>query len=305
MINRNLYTYKVHGLLVKSEIELSELIPFIMENGKECDVIVSIGTVTKVIEGAVISNDTFKLSKTELYFFIEGIAHYYIGHGNSIIIEPVHDFQLIKLKYFLFGGCFGALLTQRNTIGLHGSSVLVNGKGIVIIGRSGAGKSTLVASLVKEGNAFLSDDISALVTDDDGNNYINPAYPQQKMSKDALERMGYNTDFLNLVDPVRDKYLIPVIHDFMNSKVLLSAIFELCVNYDNEAKINKINGYEKVKIIYNNIYSYGIIQQTGDSPVFFKKCMIIAQNTPIYKITRPVIGLTIKDITKLIRDVMS
>ncbi len=45
---------------------------------------------------------------------------------------------------------------------LHAAAAAVDGRGVVITGPMGAGKSTLVAALVRDGNAYLTDEVVAI-----------------------------------------------------------------------------------------------------------------------------------------------
>ena len=67
-------------------------------------------------------------------------------------------------------------------------------KGIIITGTSGSGKSTLTAELISDGAVMLADDMIVTGYDDNGFPTIYPAFPQQKLCRDAAIKKGYDLD---------------------------------------------------------------------------------------------------------------
>ena len=100
------------------------------------------------------------------------------------------------MRLFLLGTSFGALLMQRGILPLHGSAMVVNGRGVVFTGMSGAGKSSLLAAFRKKGYPFLTDDVVAVTVDTAGTAWIHPSYPQQKLWRDSTKAVGVDTDSL-------------------------------------------------------------------------------------------------------------
>ncbi|MEG1312625.1 MAG: hypothetical protein RSD47_11570, partial [Romboutsia sp.] len=70
--------------------------------------------------------------------------------------------------------------------------------------------------------------------------------------------------------------------------VPLEAVFELKVGDVDEVEIEEIIGAKKLKKIMKNIFRVEMIHYSGGAePVYFKKCIDLAQNIQFYKITRP------------------
>lgn len=299
-----IHTYKVYGLKIESEIPMTELLSIDKSDCSYPDVIISYGVVPKEIEGSVINGENIKLAEKEFYMYVKETAHYYVADGNRIIVELETQKNMEEVKIFLLGTCLGILLKQRSTIAIHGGSVAINGQGLIITGYTGAGKSTLTSALRNEGFTFLADDVSALDRDLAGNLVIHPTYPQLKLCRGAMERIGYDIQKYTVIDASRDKYAVPLQKNFLNFPVSLNSIYEISIGETNNVEILELLGNEKIKAILRNIYRIEIIRYLGLEPHYFKKCIEIAINIPFYRLIRPKDGFTVSEQINLIRSTL-
>ena len=204
--NKMKYYYKVYGLNIESEIKIQELVILNDENKANIDVTIYIDKMPKSINIAKNQGTLEGFRKKEMWFYIKGIATYYIKNGQDIIVEPYRDIHDHYIKTYILGSAFGLLLIQRNIVAIHGGPVLISDKDIICTGDTGAGKSTLTSALRLSGAKLIADDVSAIDITDKINVY--PAYPQQKLCGDAVRKLGYNTEDFIRVDEGRDKYAI-------------------------------------------------------------------------------------------------
>ena len=147
------------------------------------------------------------------------------------------------------------ILLQRNKGAIHGGAILIGENAIILTGQSGAGKSTLTNAFRQYKYQFMADDVCSTIELQD-EIFIEPAYPQQKICRDAMEKMGYMIDDFELIDEDRGKYVIPTHESFVKEKRKLQAVFE-------------IQPYH------------------GIPPAYFKKVINIAKNTLVFRIKRP------------------
>lgn len=298
------YTYKVYGMNIESEIFLPELLLVSNKEDDYVDVTISYGVMPKGIRHELENSQTYKFGKNEMWFSIKEVAQYYIYNGNAIIVEPYPNGDMEDIKIFLLGSAFGMLLIQRDIVAIHGGTVIVDGQGVIFTGDSGVGKSTLTAALRKKGYAFLADDVSVTSKGIDGIPVINPGYPQQKLCKDAMEKMGYDTDKFIMIDSDRDKYAIPVCNDFFKEAVPLGAIFELAIGEVNNVHVSEVIGSEKLKVLLKNIYRIELTRYIGISPSYFKSCVDIVKKIPLYRIIRPKDTFSIKQQIEFITETL-
>jgi hypothetical protein len=298
------YNYRVYGINVQSEIVLPELV---INNHKEyacADVVISYGLMSKEIDHEIQEYKWFNFQKYEMWFLVSDIAKYYIHNGNTIIVEPYDNANSHDVKAFLLGSAFGMLLIQRNIIAIHGGTIVIDGKAIVITGEQGAGKSTLTAALREKGYFFMADDVSVIGRRKDIKYVIHPGYPQQKLCRDAMEKMGYNVEAFRRIDEGRDKYAIPVHESFINEPMPIGAFFEISIGEGPHLEIEEITGTKKIKLLLKNIYRVEVIQYSGMSPDYFKNSIDIAKTVPFFKIKRPKDKFSIEEQISVIEKVL-
>lgn len=309
MINNNesskKYTYTIYELMVHSEIFLPELISVNGEGNGSVDLNISYGKMPLNIKEAMQEGRTFHFQKNEMWFTISEVATYYIYNGDTIIIEPYECPDDLNIRIFLLGSAFGMILLQRKVVSIHGSTVAINGQGVVFTGESGAGKSTLTVAFWGKGNAFITDDISAIGKLDDESLVVKPGFPQNKLCGDAMANMGYSVEEYIKINNERDKYAIPASDNFLYQSVPLRAIFELSIGDVDTVKISKITGSEKLRTLLSNIYLADVTEYTGVEPLFFRKCIEIANNVSFYRIVRPKYGFSVEEQIEKISNILA
>lgn len=298
------YKYRVYGLNIISDIIIPELLSKNNNEFKYPDVTIILGELPEKVQLEIEIGHSYKFKKNEMWFSMKGIARYYIYKGNTIIVQPYPNAKMEDVKILLLGSAFGMLLIQKNMVAIHGGTVVVNGQGLIITGCIGAGKSTLISAFRREGHTFLADDVSALGKDENGSIIIHPTYPQTKLCRDAMEKMGYNPNDFMLIDSYKNKYAIPLNRSFLDYTVVLNVIYEICISDVTSVEITEILGSEKIRLILRNIYRMEITQNLGLDPQYFKQCMEIAKYIPVYRIRRPRNGFTVNEQIKLIKDTL-
>lgn len=277
--------YKVYGLIVESNIEIPELLS-IDKNENKVDIKIKKDIIPKDVIEKIPSYSWFKYDVDSMVFTVKNIGSFYIYDGKNIIVQPSENADNQGIKTFILGTSFGMILLQRNKVAIHGGAILIGENAIILTGQSGAGKSTLTNAFRQYKYPFMADDVSSTIELQDVI-FIEPAYPQQKICRDAMEKMGYRIDDFKLIDEDREKYVIPTHESFVKEKRKLQAIFEI-EPYDGEVvKIEEISGGEKMKTILRNIYRIEIIAPHGIPPAYFKKVINIAKNTLVLRIKRP------------------
>lgn len=260
--------------------------------------------MTKGIEDHLLKGHKYGCNNDEFWFHIEDTATYRICNGNTIYIRD-RGGKGSEIKTFLLGSAFGSLLIQRNIVAIHGGTILLGDSAVTITGDTGAGKSTLTSAFTCSGCKFFADDVSALDITKDGEVYIRPAYPQQKLCRDAVIKLGLSFDNLKWIDEERDKFAIPSHNTFIKEPRKLKYIIEVCVDKDNKLEkdidIEQVKGIDKLQSIMKNIYRVEMIDIIGLNKEYFKKVSKIASKVKYYRITRKEHIFTIEREVNLIK----
>lgn len=299
LITMNIYSYRIFGLNVESELKLQELM---ISDGK-ADVNIRLGKVPSRLKSYTEISQVYQVSKTELLFTVQGVAKYYVHNGTEIIIEPFEDAKISSIKLFLLGTSFGVLLMQRGVIPLHGSAVEIDGKCVLFIGDSGAGKSTITASLLERGYKIISDDVIA-VRKNDKTYLAYPSYPQQKLSNISLNYLGKKaSDYKKVnIDDARNKYYVSRKHYFRESPMNIDKIVVLSIGEGLSVKLREIKGLEKLRIIMRNVYRAYMLKYYDMLGAQYSVCAGIASQAKCYTLIRPTHGMTVDQQIKLILD---
>jgi hypothetical protein len=113
------------------------------------------------------------------------------GAERRLTFEP--DVDPRNAEKIRRGSAWLLLRHLDRELALHGASVAIDGKALVLLGRSGAGKSTLAAELCDRGAALLADD--AVGVDRDGERFIvQPREAHHWLDGAARRALGRSSD---------------------------------------------------------------------------------------------------------------
>lgn len=277
--------YKIYGLTIKSSIPLHDSIK--INNPNFYDVKIDYGKVYSENNIDTCSIGIFNFSPDNITFKIRDVASYKISNGNTITVDTEGNSCFDEIKKYVLGSSLGMLLLQKNIVAIHGGAVVIDDNAIIISGNIGAGKTTTIANLLNKGYGFLSDDVSAIMKNNNNTYSVQPCVPQQRLCKNTVHILGHNIYDLVQVDKLKDKYLSPQVNNFVRSEKKLKAIFYLDTTDASKVTYEEILGAEKFKLIMSNIFRKEFIPNKFIKPPYIKDCLAIAMSTPIYKISRP------------------
>lgn len=289
------YRYKVYGLDIESEIEIEEFIYNEEETERGQCIKIMYGELPENIQEKMGCGKYIELSNGYIWFHIEHVATYCIEDGEKIIVIPCENADMQLLKVYLMCSCLGFIMLQRNQVAIHGGTVEMGNKAVIITGDRGAGKSTLTTALRRKGYKFLSDDVAAAKINETP--MIQHGFPYQKLCEDAMNQMGYDkSSYQSFCGDSQIKYMVPAQEQFVEEERPLTAIVEICKGTVDNVKIEQIKGQEKLAHIMKNIYRGEYISALGGMKSnYMKQCIDIAKNISFYRMTRPQVGFTLDE----------
>lgn len=290
-----IFRYWAFGLSIKSNFQMEEL-PCIQEITNP-DLEIYIKNVKKL---TIDTSDTGFIRNGEtVIFHVPQIATFYVRAGKIINAECTQssDMQLVKL--FILGTCMGIILFQRKILPLHGSIIEIDGKAYAFVGNSGAGKSTLASSFINQGYKLVSDDLIAL-TLKEGQPWVVPSYPQQKLWQESLNIFGMDRNGYDSIYGRQEKYCIPIKSNFYSEPLPLGGIFELIKAEQSAVEIRSIPNLNRFHMLFNHTYRNFLLHKLNIMDWHFSLSTEIIPNIMIYQICRPKVGVTVEEIKEMI-----
>jgi len=279
-----LYSYRVAGLAVASEIELPGAIS--VERTGAPAVTIRAAAVPAVLPGAAKKGTTWQIAADRFLFQVPGVARFLLSGGREIQFETAAGVDARDVAIFLLGTVFGILLHQRGEIVLHASAVRVNDKAVLFCGASGAGKSTLAAALVQRGFPMVADDLCAVTFAEGGVPMVQPDGRHLKLWAQAIER-------LDLAErrgaPVRNKlqkfFVEPAAT--LAEPLPLGAVYALRESRPPQKPgIERPNVVDAALILRRNAYRPLMVNRMGQKADYFRAATAIANAAGIFHLTR-------------------
>lgn len=294
--------YRAYGLHVETELVLDELVEISPSSDERIDLRISYGKMPVSIIEAIQNEQRSQYTQEEIWFHVKKIGTFRILCGNEIIIEMSEEVEEERVHQFIYGRCFAFTLLQRNILTLHSSTIQIGDEAIVLVGESGVGKSTLSSHFLLDGHGFVCDDVSRIEKINQ-NHYVIPAFPVQRLHENVMKCHGNRFESYKKIDYELGKVIHFISHHeiFSSHPVSLRAIFELTVDETaTSASIEMIKGKDKLQTVYQHIFGSAARYKAGLNASYFKKCIELTKDIPLYRIKRPVEGDTAKEQKELI-----
>lgn len=277
-----MHSYSAFGLRIGSQITLPAL-PAAFYNRFEA-VIYFANIEVPPNEAAIVSGDSFCITRSGVYRFWDDLGTLLIRNGSEILVDPAPEVDVSVIRAGILGAGFGTLLHQRGHLILHASSVVVDGKAVVFAGGSGQGKSTIALALYRRGYKLLSDDVTAI----DMTAAIPRAilgYSQINVQPDVLVAHSCDPTQFDKVEPALEKRVIPTRQAYSDSVFLLKQIYVLAEG--DETEIEVLGSFEALAELLGRSYCFRMLTPRGRSK-HLAQCAKLAQTASVlrFKICR-------------------
>lgn len=279
-------TYQAFGMNLTSNIVFPELLAIRDENAA-IDVEIEKKELTDCPFGVQLPDYQFTISGDSLIFHIPETGVFEVQSGRRVIAYTYPQCDDSRVRLYLLGTCMGAILIRRRIVPLHGSAVVIDGKAYAFIGESGAGKSTLAAEFLARGNSLISDDVIPVITDADQPPMIIPAYPQQKLWEESLERFDMTVSDHRPIVSNAKKYAVSVRSKFQTEPVPLAGVIEI-VKHDAEfLESVRMSRLEGLHALLSHTYRRQITELLGLRQWHFSAISSIASRIEVRQVRRP------------------
>ncbi|OCX51627.1 serine kinase [Mucilaginibacter sp. PPCGB 2223] len=298
-----MHQYWGFGLLISSEIEFPEFLPFAFTEAP--DLTINLGAVpAELTAEGVVKKVKVSITATE-YLQKLPVATYYVANGNQIIVEPKPDADEKSIRLFLLSNAMAAVLHQRNSIPLHASAVMLDEGIAIFCGPSGAGKSTTATMLQQKGYKVFSDDVCVLKVDGDQVTAV-PSYPMIKLWADTFHKAGL--DMATEEEKIRPQ--LPKFARFYHDEFdilpkTVKYIFLLDSNNTiDEVSIKPLASIAAFAQLQRNTYRPVQMNAMQKRNQHFAAITRLTNAAPIYRISRPLGENTLTRVIELITNVL-
>lgn len=190
--------YSAFGLEICSDLQLLELAPMRATSVRQETITIAASSHAEwpPLQASPESTSVLQMAPGDWRLALEGIGWFRVQGGSRISWERWDDSVSDRdLRTFLVTSCLGALLIQRGALVLNATTLVRDGKGVMLLGSPVSGKSTLAWCLLQQGWQLLSSELS--VVDDQG--LVWPGLQQLKMWHDSALALGLDWPELSLV----------------------------------------------------------------------------------------------------------
>jgi hypothetical protein len=270
-------TYSVFGLVIESELELTELLP---ATG-QADVQIMVGKAPDRLGNPQVKTPWYEAAPGRFLLRVEGSAKYYVENGELIIIEPHPAAQPEAIRVFLLHTVLAALLQQRDYLVVHGAAAVVDGKAVVLVGNSSVGKTAIALTLFDRGYEILGDEIGA-ITLQDGKPVVVPGIPQLNVWRDTLKRADHAVERYQPIRQGIEKYAVPIRERFGKAPVGLENIVLLRQHNLATTEREPLKGAAGFEQMLRNAY---FVETVANQARHFMIGAAIMQNTHLRRVT--------------------
>lgn len=292
--------YKIYGMHFTSDFAFIQLETL---SGKEAEEPV----IFTVSEGIIPKE--YKLEKScysrigkPVSYLANHTCYLLVENGNRIVYERKPRAEDNNLNAYLLGWGLAMLCFQQGKASIHCSCVADKDGAILISGRSGSGKSTITTAFLKAGYTLVTDDMAVITHDDTGKICALPAYPYQKLCRDAAEKDGMDLKGLIYIDEKKDKFLIPYKGTLPTEPLPIRAMLILDWKDETGVRINSIEGVNKLYACMDTLFLKVLFKENLYCAENVTACLQLASAVPIYAVSRKkrcdTAGDVVKKLTK-------
>ena len=305
-----MFHYKVYDIEIASEIEMPSAYvsdgsrdPQIIIRVKKMDDILELCKKTKKTADEENGKDNEEVDltkKDDEIIYLPGFALFRICGGKEIFFHEIEKTDKYQVEQWLLNRCITCALTQRGEIIIHCSGLDKDGELTLLSGESGSGKSTLADKLLERKEYKFASDDTVRIEIRDGKLIGYGAYPLRRLCLDAVERNGYDKEsVIRIDDGEREKYGVSMKDVFTCEGRSVNSLFILNPSDEADAvRVDEITGSYKLEALTDCIYNYTYYKKNGLNKDMFFKMVLIANNLRIYRVSRPVKGMTVNEVAE-------
>lgn len=288
-----MYIYQLYGLKLETDLEFRQLVAG--EKNGAADVTITAGSIPEEIIKKE-AGSKYEFGET-MSWLSNNTCRLLVKDGREITYSLKEGGNPGYLGNYILGWGMSMLALQRGILAVHCSAVANERGAILICGESGAGKSTLTTAFLEQGYRLMADDMAFVEAKPGEKAFASPAFPYQKLCRDAALAKGYCLEELIYIDEDKDKFLVPYRGEFRLEAVPVRGMFMLGVIEGNKVVPKEVTGLNRFKMVANNLFLRHLLGEQKYEPRTGQLCLNMAAAVPMEFVGRPVGGNTFREVT--------
>ena len=294
------HNYTAYGLSISSDLALPDL--EVQRQPNEPDIVIRQQAISHPLPPDSAEPGCYESTDDEAFVHYDEVGQLHIRHGREILLDPNPDGTRRLQRHIVQGMAMGILLHQRGHLTLHASGVAIQNHVAGFIGWKRMGKSTTAAALYASGHRLLTDD-TIVIDNTRGSTTVLPGFPQIRLDPEAaVAGLGLDPDDMPRVHPDFEKRLGRADADFSLKPLPLGAIFSL--NWGEEFEVEQMSQRDALVELIRHSYAQRFLGNAGATPQHLEQVQFLAQNIPVYELTKPRELERLPELVELIRNHM-
>ena len=287
-----MYIYQLYGLKLETDLEFRQLVAG--EKNGAADVTITAGFIPKEIIKKEVDKK-YEFGETQSWLSNK-TCRLLVKNGSKITYSLKEGGNPGYLGSYILGWGMSMLALQRGILAVHCSAVADERGAVLICGESGAGKSTLTTAFLEQGYRLMADDMAFVETKPGERAFASPAFPYQKLCRDAALSKGYRLEELIYIDEDKDKFLVPYRGEFCLEAVPVRGMLMLGVIEGDEVVSKEVTGLNRFHMAANNLFLRHLLREQKYEPRTGQLCLNMAAAVPMEFVGRPAGRNTIGEI---------
>lgn len=276
--------YRIYGMHFLSDFDFVQLLPLSEEEMMEpVQFQIREGVIPKEYKR---DSTCYSEIDTKVCFLSNSTCYLLVENGSSITYEKKRGALESNLNAYLLGWGLAMLCFQRGEPAIHCSCVADDRGALLLGGRSGSGKSTVTTQLLKEGYTLVADDMVIADVEEQGRAYVLPAYPYQKLCRDAAEQCGMPMEEMLYIDEKKDKFLVPYKGAFPKKPLSIRGMILLDWCEEEKIAVTEIVGVDKLYACVDALFLRALFKDSLYRRENVEAGLKLASCIPIYLVSR-------------------
>ena len=239
-----------------------------------------------LVEHPVYSTPEMQVNPRECRLVVPGAGVYYALEGKELWYKSQEGVDPRWVKAQLQGLPLAALLHQRGVLHFHAASFVFEGAGVLLLGQSGAGKSSLTAAFHRAGATALSDDLSAVVFEED-QPMIWPVDRKIRLRENTVRQLGLDERHLEAPDPFTGKYALKTPAHRLD-RFPLQYLLHLERHPGQDIRIEQPPADEQFSLLRSEICHWEMLRgMPSTEKAYLQQILLMLNTLPLIRVLRP------------------